>query len=312
MITLPDIDAIEPGVSPWPAESLGFLLDERPPPSARPPEARIGRALFDDDFDLPPRSETPEEPEIIEPSFSVAELEAAREEGFRAGRDAEAQSRAASDRAIEQQWLGRVAAALDAAAETAEHVAEDAAEALVRMLLDTFAAVFPAMCERFGEAEAKGLVAAILPVLRLEPRATIRLAPALHQAITDTINRADRDLVGRIDLHPDLAMTEGDIHVTWRNGQASRDTSALWTEIGDILGQAGWPLPRPGTRLPVAAAQPDAAEPGPMAAHPTTPNPTTPHPVMPIAATPAATRPDTPTLGATAPNATIKETADVE
>lgn len=272
MITLPDIDAIEPGVSPWPSETLGFLLDDRPPPSARPAEARIGRALFDDDFDLPPPAETPQEPEIIEPTFSVAELEAAREEGFRAGQDAERQSRDAADRAAERQWLDAIAQALDGAAEAAEHAAEDAAEAMVRLLLDTFAAVFPAMCERFGEAEARALLAAILPVLRLEPRATIRLAPALGQAVTDAINRADRDLAGRIDIQPDPAMGAGDIRVSWRNGEAGRDARALWTEIGDVLGQAGWPLPRPGTPL----AEPPAPQ------------------------------------GAASPNATIKETADVE
>ena len=282
MIPLPDIDAIEPGVSPWPTETLGFLLDERPPPSARPAEARIGRALFDDDFDLPPAVEARDEPEIIEPTFSVAELEAARADGFRLGQDTERQSRAALDRAAEHQWLEAITTALDRSVVAAEHVAEDTAEAVVRLLLDTLAAVFPTMCERFGETEAKGLMRAILPVLRLEPRATIRLAPALCQVITDMLNGADRDLAGRVDIQPDPAMTAGDIRVTWRNGEAIRDSRALWAEIGDVLGQAGWPLPRPGTPLPEVTAEHDA------------------------------TTPNVPTPNASTPGATIRETASVE
>ena len=37
------------------------------------------------------------------------------------------------------------------------------------------------------------------------------------------------------------AVLPGDIRIAWRNGEARRDVAELWTEIGDILGQAGWP-----------------------------------------------------------------------
>ena len=43
-----------------------------------------GVLLFDEDFDLPPRSA---EPEVIEPAYSAAELAAAREEAAQEGRD---------------------------------------------------------------------------------------------------------------------------------------------------------------------------------------------------------------------------------
>ncbi len=39
----------------------------------------------------------------------------------------------------------------------------------------------------------------------------------------------------------------GDARVTWRNGQALRDTAALWAQIVDILAPAGL--------LPYAAAK---------------------------------------------------------
>ena len=109
------------------------------------------------------------------------------------------------------------------------------------MLLDTLAALFPALCARFGSAEAAAVARAILPALRLEPHATIRLAPALVPAITDTIQQADPSLLERLDILPDIGMAAGDIRIAWRNGAARRDVAELWTEIGDILGQAGWP-----------------------------------------------------------------------
>jgi len=111
--------------------------------------------------------------------------------------------------------------------------------------MDTLAAVFPALCARFGAAETQAVIRTILPVLRQEPRATVRIAPDLVAPVVETITRIDADLVARIDIEPDPTMPDGDVRVTWRHGEARRDARALWRDIGDILGQTGWPVPPP-------------------------------------------------------------------
>ena len=47
-----------------------------------------GVLLFDEDFDVPAPTESEQEPEVIEPLYTLAELKAAREDAAREGREA--------------------------------------------------------------------------------------------------------------------------------------------------------------------------------------------------------------------------------
>lgn len=275
MIPFPDIDTLDAGTDPWPGAVARFALDDRPlplvplaaplaaPVAAPEPASAVapGRSLFDDDFDLPAPPEPREEPEIIEPSFSLAEYEAARDEGFRAGEEAAREAADAARNAAEHATLAAIAASLDAVRDDAAQVVEDAATAIGGLLMDMLAAVFPALCARFGAAETQAVIRTILPVLRQEPRATVRIAPDLVAPVVETITRVDADLVARIDIEPDPTVPDGDVRVTWRHGEARRDVRALWRDIGDILGQTGWPVPPPPVAtIPVTMKEPADVE----------------------------------------------------
>jgi hypothetical protein len=240
LIPLPDIDAPESRGAGRAREAAGFELDDRSTLGRIAAPARR-RSLFEEDFDQPPRPATPAEPEIITPTFSLEEYEAARAEAWRAGQAAEREAALSADSAATRNALAAIATQIEMTRVDATRVAEDAAEAVASLLLDTLGALFPVLCARFGTAEAEGVLRAILPALRVEPRATIRLAPKLARRIADTLAQADPDLPDRVDIIADEAVPDGDIRVTWRNGEARRDAAALWAEIGDILGQAGWP-----------------------------------------------------------------------
>ena len=57
-----------------------------------------------------------------------------------------------------------IAAQFAANAEAAAaSIAEQSAEAIARLLLDSLAAAFPALCARYGEAEVRAIVRAVLP-----------------------------------------------------------------------------------------------------------------------------------------------------
>lgn len=317
MIPFPDIDTLEPTTDSWPATTSGFALDDRAAFAARMPVAAMphaavpgasipavgpGRSLFDDDFDLPPAPESPEEPEVIEPTFSLAEYEAAREDAYRAGQASERAVAETERHAADRATLVAITASLDATRTDAARITEDAAAAIGGLLLDTLATLFPALCARFGDAEAQAVIRAILPVLRQEPRATVRIAPKLVPSVIDTITRVDADLMVRIDIEPDPTLPAGDVRVTWRNGEARRDARAVWREIGDILGQAGWPVPSsPAADGAVETRTETRGDTGSDVRAAPTSSPT-----------PARTRvPDAPVAKSASP-ITVKETADVE
>jgi flagellar biosynthesis/type III secretory pathway protein FliH len=205
-------------------------------------------SLFDEDFDHPQAPPPPPEPEVIEPVFTAAELEAAREAAWREGHDTARAEAGQSDTAAARESLARIAAQLDTAREEAGQVAEQAAEAIAHLLLNCFATTFPALCERYGADEVRAIVQAVLPPLRQEPKISIRLDPVTAGSIAGTLSRLDPDLVPRVDVIPTETMRTGDLRITWRNGNAIRDTAALWQEVAGILAPAGLLPPHPALK----------------------------------------------------------------
>jgi flagellar assembly protein FliH len=195
-----------------------------------------GVLLFDEDFDLPAK---PPEPEVIDPVFTAAELMAAREEAAQESRDrtiaeADGSARIASSRA-----LAEIAAQITAAREEAATVAEQSAEAIARLLLDCFAAAFPALSARHGPREVRAVLREILPALHREPKITVRVNPHLVPSMTEELRSLDADLVARVRLLPTDSVAVGDVRVTWENGAAIRDTASLWSQIESVLAPAG-------------------------------------------------------------------------
>jgi flagellar biosynthesis/type III secretory pathway protein FliH len=223
---------------------------------ARPyagPERRP-RILFEDDFDLPfvdPETEPPE-PEMIEPLYTAAELQAACEQ---ARQEADALARAECAAA----QSAAVPAALAAIAEQLGHSVAEAraaidrnAEAIARVLLGAFAAAFPALCRRHGEPEVQAVLLRILPLLESEPRVTVRVAPQLMHSVREALGQIDPETAVAIHVVPDETMMLSDVRVNWHSGQAVRDAGRLWQDIEDVLAPAGLLPPRPATRAPVA------------------------------------------------------------
>ncbi|HEY5302025.1 MAG TPA: hypothetical protein VIJ55_15215 [Acetobacteraceae bacterium] len=194
-------------------------------------------ALFDEDFDLPP----PPDPEVIAPSaggLTLADLAAARADAW-----AESRASAQAEATIATEALATAAAALAREVETlraAMHAdAEANADAIARLLLDTLAALFPALCARNGEAEARAVVRALLPGLSLEPEIVVRAHPTITPALAEQIARALPDDPDRVRVVADPSMGASDVRLRWRGGTGSRDGAALWEEVAAVLAPAG-------------------------------------------------------------------------
>jgi len=205
---------------------------------------RTGRVLFSEDFDLASDVLHAPEPEIIEPTFSAAELEAVRAEAFQAGSDAAAAQAASADHALIRQGITAIATHLATARDELLHHAEETAAAMARLLLGSLGAVLPQLAARYGEAELQSVMRAVLPGLFKEPAVTVRINPCHAAAAAQEIETADPELAGRLQIVPSDSVPPGDIRIAWRNGGASRDAAALWTQVAEALDLAGLaPLP---------------------------------------------------------------------
>jgi flagellar biosynthesis/type III secretory pathway protein FliH len=199
--------------------------------------AQAAGALFAEDFDTP-TTEAVEAP-AVEPVYSARDLAAAREAAWRDGHDAGLQEAATGDAAATACAVRNVAERFAAEGDAAAAQVEQSAEEIARLLLDSLAALFPTLCARYGEAEVRAIVRAVLPGLTQEPAITIRANPATAVAVKQEIARLDPELAAHVHLAQCDAMPPGDVRIAWHNGAATRDAAALWQEVAAILAPAG-------------------------------------------------------------------------
>ena len=183
--------------------------------------------LYAEDFDddglalATPEPQPGPEPEIIEPSFSALELDAARAEARQAGR-AEAEHGLATSR---NRLLAKLAEGVADARAGAFAAAEQAAEGVARCMLSALAACLPALCEQHGAEELRVLVRTLLPALSEEPRITMRVNPDMAPAMQAEIDALDAEIAERIHLLPTDSVAPGDARISWTEGTATRDAS---------------------------------------------------------------------------------------
>lgn len=202
------------------------------PIAARPAWAST---LFDEDFDAP------SDPEVIAPPaapLTESDIAAAREDGIAEGRAA-----ASAEAAVAAETLAAAADALirelGSLRETMLATAEENATAIARLLLDTLATLFPALCARHAEKEARAVVAALLPGLTEEPEVVIRAAPRLVDALAHEVARACPDGSRHVRIVADVAVPPGDVRLRWQGGTARRDAAALWEAVAEVLAPSG-------------------------------------------------------------------------
>jgi flagellar biosynthesis/type III secretory pathway protein FliH len=198
-----------------------------------------GKVLFAEDFDMPAMRATAPEPEVIEPTFSAAELEAACAEARQAGRDEAAAAAMANDQAVIRQTVSAIAAQFAAAREELVELTEQTAAAIGRLLLGSLGAVLPELAARYGEAELQGIIRAIVPGLFKEPAVTLRVNPQHCASLAREIERLDPELAARLQIVPTESIPAGDARIAWRNGGATRDVAALWQQVTTTLGLSG-------------------------------------------------------------------------
>jgi flagellar biosynthesis/type III secretory pathway protein FliH len=195
--------------------------------------------IFGEDFDRPRPAAPPPDPKPPEPVYSAADLQETRAQALREGHAAGLAEADGITAALARHALLTIAERLDTARDEANTVAEEAAEAVARLLMDAFATAFPALCARHAEGELRAIVRSVLPRLQEEPSIVVRASPHATQALADEIAAIDPDLIDRVRIVPTDSVPLGDIRISWRAGNARRDTAGLWAEIENVLAPAG-------------------------------------------------------------------------
>ncbi len=202
--------------------------------------------LFTEDFDLdpdPPAEAEPAAPTSPAPSpapappppLTQADLDAAREDGRRAGRLEAEHGLAAARNRILQQIADGMAATKEDAARVVEEATNDIGAGVLRVL----STMLPVLCERYGEGEIRGIIQSLEPVFCFEPRITIRVHPAMAASVRDEVDRFEPELAARAQIVPTETVAKGDLYVRWAEGKLVRDAGQVRRAVERALANIG-------------------------------------------------------------------------
>lgn len=195
--------------------------------------------LFDTSFDLPDRPQKPAAapPRPVEPTFSRADLEAARASAHAEGR-AEALAEAA--RTMEQHTadaLATIARELGALAARSEQLAGDLQRQAAAAIRAVVRKAVPALCRRDPLSEVEALLVECLREALDEPRIVLRVAPESFEPVQRGLASltADSAYGGKVVLLADEGIASGDCRIEWADGGAERNTGRLLADIDAAL-----------------------------------------------------------------------------
>jgi flagellar assembly protein FliH len=211
--------------------------------------------LFEQSFDLPETARAAARkppPPPPEPTFSAAELEAARAAGTAAGR---ATALAEATQSIEARVAGALssmALAIKVMLATRERYAEEAQRVALEMLRAALAKTVPALCRKAPLLEIEAMIAQCLREAFDEPRLVVRVADGIFEVMQERVAAFAQagGFAGKVVLLADETLGPDDARVEWAEGGAERDTRRVMHDIDGALARALDSIPVTGTSPP--------------------------------------------------------------
>ncbi len=191
--------------------------------------------MFDvNDFDEKDKVEEPEQPPPPPPpTFSEAELEHARREALAHGRrEATAEAESSRERRVADllQTISREFSTLFAAEDlrNAQYEAES-----VRLTLATLQRLFPAMDQKYGLGEIQRVITEVLESQREQTEIKLEIHPDYVETIQEHVRRVlkQANIGGNCIVTGNQSLGPGDCRLSWQNGGALRESTALAEDI---------------------------------------------------------------------------------
>jgi flagellar biosynthesis/type III secretory pathway protein FliH len=168
-------------------------------------------------------------------SFSPAELEQAKQEGFEAGLQAGLNAAAASREVAEAATLDMVARLLVDARAASAAATDQAGAVLAQALVSAMGAIMPDLVRRSGLGEAGAMLTQVLAGLSREPDVRVEVRPELADGVTALVGRLAPELSNRVTVQGLDRLAAGEVLVRWSAGHARRQPGAVWQAVMDRL-----------------------------------------------------------------------------
>lgn len=195
--------------------------------------------LFDTSFDQPdrPQKASAPPPRPIEPTFTRAELDAARATAHAEGR---AEALAEASRSADQQTadaLGAIARALAAVAASSEQAMSGVQRQAAAVLRTVIHKAVPALCRKDALSEIETLLVDCLREAFDEPRVALRVSPALFDPMQSRLTSlaVESGFGGKLVLLADERIAGSDCRIEWADGGAERHTKRLLADVDAAL-----------------------------------------------------------------------------
>jgi flagellar biosynthesis/type III secretory pathway protein FliH len=206
-------------------------------------------------------AETEKEPEeIIAPTFSEAELDAAKklahqagfQQGYDEGLGVGKGEKAERDQAIAD-CLQVIASKLEHYKEQYQTSLDQTSQQTNKLALSIAKKLVGAQLAQHSEESVQTLLREYLPDLMQKPAIIISLHPDLNDALSETIKTTldHSGFSGDISINPDASLGAHDITLSWDDGKIEQHLSRAWAEIETLVqaftGEAPTNTPSPNT-----------------------------------------------------------------
>lgn len=187
----------------------------------------------DEGADAAPAEPPPPPPK----TFTEAELEAAREEGYVEGHTSALEEAETAREHYVADALNIVSQSLDRLEEQQTEANREIGETALRLVYAVIEKVVPAHAQAHAIDSVEALVRDVLPLVYDEPTLVVRthnmIAEDVQARMEEVCSRSN--FRGSISVAPDYELQPGDCRVDWQGGGADRSEGRLWADIRAIV-----------------------------------------------------------------------------
>lgn len=186
------------------------------------------RASLFEDFNLPKKP--PEEPTPSEPTFSVADLAAARLEAWNDGYLTAAAANATNLQRDGQTVFAELLARSDDIDKGLGLMAEQNAALIARWLVDTFVAAFPELANQPLAGRRRAVMDVLHSALRSQSKIEVR-----GERKPSISFHTMHDVCRQIEAQQIEDPSDSSIIIAWQQGEAQIDPSRTWEDIRQAI-----------------------------------------------------------------------------
>ena len=173
------------------------------------------------------------EPEIVAPTYSEDDLEAARQAGFNAGKENGIKETLAGIENIIAQTLDSIVIEMSELSQRQTEFNEQIKIETILLINSVNRKLFPLMNESCNLDETIRFSEEVLPQLLTEPRITIHVPVEIADTVQQRIQQFlhEKNYSGELSVRGDVEMSTGICKIEWSSGSAERNTEMLLSEI---------------------------------------------------------------------------------